>query len=88
MYRITGDVKYQDMAWDMFHTIEKKTATEPGNAELVSVMQERPIKSDLMQSYWLAEGVKYAYLIFGDEQALSLDDWVLNTEAHPFKIPK
>jgi mannosyl-oligosaccharide alpha-1,2-mannosidase len=40
------------------------------------------------QTFWLAETLKYFYLIFDDESTLDLDDWVFNTEAHPFKRPK
>ena len=37
------------------------------------------------QSFWLAETLKYFYLIFSPPDVISLDDYVLNTEAHPFK---
>jgi mannosyl-oligosaccharide alpha-1,2-mannosidase len=36
----------------------------------------------------MAETLKYFYLIFSDPGTISLDDYVFNTEAHPFKIPK
>jgi mannosyl-oligosaccharide alpha-1,2-mannosidase len=29
---------------------------------------------------------KYYYLLFSDPDLISLDDYVLNTEAHPFRI--
>jgi mannosyl-oligosaccharide alpha-1,2-mannosidase len=88
MYRIKGDSKYQDMAWDMFQTIDNLTKTEFGNAELVNVMTNPPSKTDSMQSFWLAEVIKYLYLIFSEPDLISLDDFVFNTEAHPFRIPK
>ena len=37
-------------------------------------------------SYFLAETLKYLYLLFSDETVLPLDRYVLNTEAHPFPI--
>lgn len=40
------------------------------------------------QSFWLAETLKYFFLIFSPPDVVSLDDFVLNTEAHPFRIPK
>jgi mannosyl-oligosaccharide alpha-1,2-mannosidase len=40
------------------------------------------------QSFWIAETLKYFYLIFSDPELISLDDYVFNTEAHPLKIPK
>lgn len=40
------------------------------------------------QSFWLAETLKYFYLIFSDpNDTINLDDWVFNTEAHPLKRP-
>jgi len=39
-----------------------------------------------MESFFLAETLKYLYLIFSDDDVLPLDEWVLNTEAHPLKI--
>lgn len=36
----------------------------------------------------MAETLKYFYLIYSDPDLISLDDYVFNTEAHPFKRPK
>ena len=37
-----------------------------------------------MESFWLAETLKYFYLLFEDDpEVLPLDKWVFNTEAHP-----
>ncbi|KAJ8109593.1 hypothetical protein OPT61_g7347 [Boeremia exigua] len=43
---------------------------------------------DKMESFWTAETLKYFYLIFSRPDMISLDDWVFNTEAHPFRRPK
>jgi mannosyl-oligosaccharide alpha-1,2-mannosidase len=40
------------------------------------------------QSFWLAETLKYYYLIFSPPDLISLDEFVLNTEAHPFRRVK
>ncbi|KAF2434175.1 alpha-mannosidase IC [Tothia fuscella] len=88
MYRITGESRYQDMAWDMYQTIESNTKAAFGNAELSSVMTNPPPQRDFMQSFWFSEAVKYLYLIFSEPDLVSLDDFVFNTEAHPFRIPK
>ena len=40
-----------------------------------------------MESFWLAETLKYLYLLFEDDPSvLSFDEWVFNTEAHPLPI--
>ena len=41
-----------------------------------------------MQSFFLAETLKYFYLIFSPPDLISLDEFVLNTEAHPFRRAK
>jgi len=41
-----------------------------------------------LQSFWIAETLKYFYLIFSEPELISLDDYVFNTEAHPFRLPK
>lgn len=87
MYRITGERKYQDIAWEMFQAINASTRTDLANAALSDVMKSPPEKYDSMESFWLAETLKYFYLIFSDPQTISLDDFVFNTEAHPFRIP-
>jgi mannosyl-oligosaccharide alpha-1,2-mannosidase len=87
MYRITGLSMYQDIAWDMFQAVSKHTRTEFANGAIRDVMQTPPETYDSMESFWLAETLKYFYLIFSDPSHISLDDFVLNTEAHPFRIP-
>jgi mannosyl-oligosaccharide alpha-1,2-mannosidase len=87
MYRITGESKYQDIAWEMFQAISTHTRTEFANAALGDVMKTPVDKYDSMESFWLAETLKYFYLIFSEPDEISLDNFVLNTEAHPFRIP-
>jgi mannosyl-oligosaccharide alpha-1,2-mannosidase len=87
LYRITGDTKYQDIAWKMFQAIDTATRTEIAHAAVHDVRVDSPQKSDRMESFWLAETLKYFYLIFSEPELVSLDEWVLNTEAHPLKRP-
>lgn len=44
------------------------------------------VKDNMMQSFFLAETLKYLYLLFSPTSVISLDEWVFNTEAHPIKI--
>ncbi|CAN9101513.1 unnamed protein product [Alternaria alternata] len=87
MYRITGDSHWRDAGWRMFLAIDQHTATEFGNSAIDDVTKLTPELNDEMESFWLAETLKYFYLLFAEEDLISLDDWVLNTEAHPFKRP-
>lgn len=83
MYRITGDSSWMDKAWTMFETIEKVTRTDIAASAVDDVTKTEPVKMDSMESFWLAETLKYFYLIFSEFDVVSLDKWVLNTEAHP-----
>ncbi|PTB64651.1 glycoside hydrolase family 47 protein [Trichoderma citrinoviride] len=87
-YRITGRREFQDAAWDMFTAVDKGTRTQYANAAVLDVTtaaEELP-QEDYMESFWLAETLKYFYLVFTTPDIISLDDYVLNTEAHPFKL--
>jgi len=44
---------------------------------------ETKTKLDAMESYFLAETLKYLYLLFAPPETLDLSKVVLNTEAHP-----
>ena len=85
LYRITGDEVLQDVAWNMFRAVERSTRTAIANSKIHDVTQERPEKTDRMESFWTAETLKYFYLLFSEPDLLSLDDFVFNTEAHAFR---
>jgi mannosyl-oligosaccharide alpha-1,2-mannosidase len=72
----------------MFKSINNKTSTEFGNAELDDVTKTNPKKVDNMQNFWMVETLKYFYLIFSGPDFVSFDEWVFNTEAHPFRVPQ
>ncbi|KAK0744344.1 glycoside hydrolase [Apiosordaria backusii] len=86
MFRITGKKELQELAWEMFQSVVKSTETELGFSAIGDVTVQGPTKKlDSMESFWLAETLKYFYLIFSPPDLISLDEFVLNTEAHPFR---
>jgi mannosyl-oligosaccharide alpha-1,2-mannosidase len=87
MYRLTGEQKWRDAGWKMFLAIEGYTRTEIAHAAIMDVTVKVPVLKDSMESFWLAETLKYFYLLFSEPDTISLDDWVFNTEAHPFMRP-
>jgi mannosyl-oligosaccharide alpha-1,2-mannosidase len=87
MYRITGDAYYRQAGWAMFQAVNQHTAVEFGNSAIDDVTSTSPTPKDEMESFWLAETLKYFYLLFAEEDVVSLDEWVLNTEAHPLRRP-
>ncbi|KAI9321839.1 glycoside hydrolase [Dichotomocladium elegans] len=86
-YRITGDPKYQDMAWKIFQSIEKYCKTSSGYTRIANVFNTDAVEPlNFQESYFFAETLKYLYLIFSEPSLISLDEYVFNTEAHPFKL--
>jgi mannosyl-oligosaccharide alpha-1,2-mannosidase len=77
LYRITGDIKYQDIAWTMFQSIRKHTKTKISFAAIADVTVDKPPKIDSSESFWMAETLKYFYLIFSEPDLINLDDYVL-----------
>jgi mannosyl-oligosaccharide alpha-1,2-mannosidase len=77
----------RDRAWTMFNNIVKPSITDIAHAALGDCTVDNPPKADSMESFWLAETLKYFYLIFSESDVVSLDDYVLNTEAHPLRRP-
>lgn len=105
LYKITGDIKYREWGWEIFQNFVKYTKVTDSNGKnprytsLKDCTVVPPVFADNMESFWLAETLKYIYLLFDDETGNSLgklkngkaDKWdlrniVFNTEAHP--LPK
>jgi mannosyl-oligosaccharide alpha-1,2-mannosidase len=87
MYRITKDESLQDLAWQIFESLESHCKVEEGGyAGLHDVNNPSAGHVDNMPSYFLAETLKYLLLLFGPDDYVSLDDFVFTTEAHPLRI--
>ncbi|KAK9851563.1 hypothetical protein WJX84_007256 [Apatococcus fuscideae] len=86
LWRHTGNQMYRDWAWDVFQAWIKNGQSSAGFSGILDVTKGSPSKDNLQQSFFLAELLKYEYLIHGPDTELPLDKWVFNTEAHPFKI--
>ncbi|KAL1602836.1 hypothetical protein SLS60_006257 [Paraconiothyrium brasiliense] len=87
MYRITGDTYWREAGWRMFQAINEHTKTAHGNSAIDDVTKTSPNLNDSMESFWLAETLKYFYLLYSEPDVVNLDEWVFNTEAHPFRRP-
>lgn len=91
-YRVTGDKKYQDMAWTAFTSIRSLCKGGYGFSGLRDVMQKNGGGQDnFQQSFFLAETLKYSYLIFAQDSAVHFhgqgkNEFVFNTEAHPLRV--
>ncbi|KAF3430965.1 hypothetical protein FNV43_RR25695 [Rhamnella rubrinervis] len=84
LWRLTGNKTYQEWGWNIFQAFEKNSRTESGYVGLKDV--NSGVKDNKMQSFFLAETLKYLYLLFSPPSVIPLDEWVFNTEAHPLRI--
>ena len=70
-----------DKGWSMFQSILAVAKTAIAHSALGDVTKDKPAFKNEMESFWISETLKYAYLLFSDPDVISLDEWVLNTEA-------
>ncbi|KAB2041056.1 hypothetical protein ES319_D02G123100v1 [Gossypium barbadense] len=84
LWRLTGNKTYQEWGWNIFQAFEKNSRIESGYVGLKDV--NTGVKDNKMQSFFLAETLKYLYLLFSPPTVIPLDEWVFNTEAHPLRI--
>ena len=82
-----GGGRYREWGWAIFEAIERECRTPIGYAGTTNVYRRGSLE-DSEPSFWMAEVLKYAYLLVSDDSALRLDEWVLNTEAHPVRITR
>lgn len=66
--------------------IEKYCRTDGGYSGIKDVYSANPSLDDVQQSFFLAETLKYLYLLFSPDDLIPLSQWVLNTEAHPLPV--
>ena len=77
MFRLTGDEYWRERGWKMFEAVSKITRTGIAHSAISDVTVTDPELLDEMESFWLAETLKYFYLLFCDPGVVSFDDYVL-----------
>ncbi|EKM50182.1 glycoside hydrolase family 47 protein [Phanerochaete carnosa HHB-10118-sp] len=86
LWRLTRDETWRERGWAVFESIEREAKTPSGYASLSSVEISPAHKKNEMPSFFMAETLKYLYLLFREEDVIPLNQWVFNTEAHPLPI--
>jgi len=102
MWRTTGDVKWREKGYAIFQAINKFARTEYGFASVHGVDGNIRQLDDMPRygfksfpwiynqpppcSWFLAETLKYLYLLFDDVNSITFNHWVFNTEAHPLPV--
>jgi len=83
MWYYTRDPKWREYGWKVFEAFERYAATPSGWTALPDVDAPTRKQDDKMESFVLAETVKYLYLLFDSTYPVDLSKMVFNTEAHP-----
>lgn len=86
MYHITKKQIYRDWGLQVFNAFEKYCRVEHGYTTISDVTSPDNVRpKDKMESFWIAETLKYLYLLFMDDERIVdslLNDYVFNTEGH------
>ncbi|KAJ2003673.1 hypothetical protein H4R26_002938 [Coemansia thaxteri] len=88
MYRLTGKALHADRVWKIWQGIQRNCRVTDGYVGTANVAVDASTTGtintiDSTESFFFAETFKYLYLTFADHSAISLDDFVFTTEAHP-----
>ncbi|KII87574.1 glycoside hydrolase family 47 protein [Plicaturopsis crispa FD-325 SS-3] len=86
-WRATGDIKYYNRAVSAVESFNKYLAVKHGFAGLNDVNNATSTLINDQESFWFAEVLKYLWLTFDDPNKISIDEYVFNTECHPYKAP-
>ncbi len=83
LYHYTHDPKYLEMGRAILTDLIRSCRTPDGYTVLKSVVTKE--HGDRQHSFFLAETLKYLYLLFAPDTTIDLDHVVFNTEAHPLR---
>lgn len=83
LYQYTKDPRYLEMGRTFLEDLIRHCRTVAGYTILRSVVTKE--KGDLMHSFFLAETLKYLYLLFAPEGTLDFKGVIFTTEAHPLR---
>jgi hypothetical protein len=86
MNQLTGDPIYRDWAWEIWTAIDKHCRRGSGFGSLQDVNNPHSRVDNRMESFFLAETMKYLYLAQDPDNEMDLMKVVFNTEAHPTRI--
>ena len=87
LHQLTRDPIYREWSRKIFEAIEKHCKTSVGYGALPDVRSSNRRPDDRMESFFLAETLKYLYLIQDPHHPIDIvNGYVFNTEAHPLRI--
>jgi mannosidase alpha-like ER degradation enhancer 2 len=83
LHYFTDDPRYLEMGRTFFESLVQYCRTDVAYAALRDVRTKK--QSDDMESFFLAETLKYLYLLYAPADTVDLSHQVFNTEAHPLR---
>ncbi|KAG0141673.1 hypothetical protein CROQUDRAFT_673980 [Cronartium quercuum f. sp. fusiforme G11] len=88
-WRATHDPIYREWGWQIFQAFNEHCHLRTGHGGYFSIADVdslivRPVNK--METFWLAETLKYLLLLFSEDDSMPLDRYVFNTEAHPLPV--
>eukprot|EP00759_Apiculatamorpha_spiralis_P035518 PhF_6_TR36212/c0_g1_i1/m.52845/K01230/MAN1; mannosyl-oligosaccharide alpha-1,2-mannosidase len=87
LYRVTKNQKYRDWGFEVIKACNEVLRVESGGYSGTHNVNSRSGSlNDLMESFWMAETLKYLYLLASEDSVLDITKFVFNTEAHPLRV--
>ncbi|KAI8613857.1 glycoside hydrolase [Chytriomyces sp. MP71] len=87
MWRFTHNSLYRERGWVIAQAIEQHCRVSSGGYHgLANVMSLKGDIIDRQESFFIAETLKYLFLLFADDDMVPLEKYVFNTEAHPLSV--
>jgi ER degradation enhancer, mannosidase alpha-like 2 len=83
LYHYTNDPRYIEMGKVFLKNLKSYCRMDEGYSGLSNVATKQ--RTDLMESYFLAETWKYLYLLFSPPETLEFEKIIFNSEAHPMR---
>ena len=83
LWHYTGDKRYLGNVETYYADIKEHCRTEVAYCHIEDVRTMK--KVDEMETFFIAETLKYCYLTFDRGNPVNPDDYVFSTEAHPFR---
>jgi len=78
---------WRERGWSIFEALIRESRVEDGGfASVLDINHAGGEKYDEMPSWFLAETLKYLFLLFSEDDVIPLNQWVFNTEAHPLPV--
>lgn len=90
LYHLTKDPQYRQWGAEILDSFMKYSCINCDDPEKITYTSLHNViniptdKKNNVESFWIAETLKYLYLLFQDDVDLTKD--IFNTEAHPFPV--